>query len=313
MTDTAPRPPDGFDELPELIEDFLAVLELEKGQAANTALSYRNDLVQFANYLAKVGENDWTRVTHALVAGWIQSLGEEEYAVTSLARKIAAVRMFARFLVAEGVRRDDFAALLETPKLVRRLPGTLTVAEVEALLATPNMDNPRGLRDRAILELFYSSGLRVSELCSLKLQDIDLESGSLRVESGKGGKTRIVPVGRPATTAIRDYLAAARPHLVKPHTGSDLFLSNRGLAISRKTIWVMIKQVAARAGIDKPVKPHLLRHSFATHLLDGGADLRAIQEMLGHADIATTQIYTQVDRSRIAEHAAFHPRNRDDV
>ena len=215
----------------------------------------------------------------------------------------------ARFLVAEKVIRNDFTELISAPKLARHLPETLSPEEVEALLDAPSRHSAQGLRDRAFLELMYSSGLRVTELCQLTLQDLDLEEGFLRVEAGKRGKDRLVPVGGKAAEAIQRYLHNGRPSLVRPKTGSALFLSNRGAALSRKTVWYWIKQYAERAGIKKPVKPHLLRHSFATHLLSNGADLRAIQEMLGHADIGTTEIYTRVDRQRLVEaHGRFPPR-----
>jgi integrase/recombinase XerD len=218
--------------------------------------------------------------------------------------------MLARYLVREGLRTDDFTELVSAPKLSRKLPEVLTHEELKRLLAAPPADTPHGLRDRAMLELFYSSGLRVSELCGILLQAINLDEGYVRV-FGKGSKERIAPIGGAAVVAVRDYLAGGRPHFVKAKTGSALFLSQQGRAISRKMVWVMIKQHAARAGIKKPIKPHLLRHSFATHLLEGGADLRAIQEMLGHSDISTTQIYTSVQTARLAdEHALYHPRSK---
>jgi integrase/recombinase XerD len=241
----------------------------------------------------------------------LHSLSRADFAVASLARKLTALRVFARYLVREKLRVDDFTALLAGPKLGRRLPGTLSVDEVSRLLAAPGAGDPAALRDRALLELFYSSGLRVTELGGLMLQQIDLEQGFLRV-FGKGSKERVVPIGGRACAAIATYLSAGRPHFVKPRTGSQLFLSNRGGALSRITLWYIVKKHARRAGISQNVKPHLLRHSFATHLLSGGADLRAIQEMLGHASIATTQIYTAVEPQRLLDqHAKFHPRNRD--
>ena len=218
--------------------------------------------------------------------------------------------MLARFLVRERSREDDFTALLSGPKLVRRIPGTLSADEVARLLAAPAGGDARALRDRALLELFYSSGLRVSELAALMLQQVDLTNGLIRV-FGKGSKERIVPVGGKALDALTTYLSAGRPSLVKPRTGSQLFLNSRGGALSRVMLWMLVKKHAQRAGITKNVKPHGLRHSFATHLLNGGADLRAIQEMLGHASISTTQIYTAVEPQRLVDHhAKFHPRNQ---
>ncbi|MEO0511057.1 MAG: site-specific tyrosine recombinase XerD [Verrucomicrobiota bacterium] len=305
---------DPLDKIPssfaEPVDSFLAWLELERGLSRNTIQAYTRDLVQCAVFMQAKGAKDWMGVDPALANKWTAHLGEQGYARTSQSRKLSAMRMLARHLVNESMRKDDFTQLAKAPKLSRRLPDVLSPKEVEALLKAPSMSTPHGLRDRAILELFYSSGLRVSELCSLSLQSINPEDGYARV-FGKGSKERIAPIGNAAVRAIEDYLSGGRPHFVKSHTGSELFLSQQGKAISRKMVWVMIKACARKAGIKKPIKPHLLRHSFATHLLEGGADLRAIQEMLGHADISTTQIYTAVQASRLVdEHALHHPRGK---
>ena len=290
------------------VESFLAWLELERGLAGNTLSAYARDLVQFAAFIEKRGLKDWVAVDEAAFEAWTASLTRAGYARSSQARKLSAVRMFARHLLREHLREDDFTELVKGPRLSRKLPDVLSYKEVERLLDAPGSVRPHGLRDRAILELLYSSGLRVSELSELLLQSVNLDDGYVRV-FGKGSKERIAPVGSRAVTAIRDYLANGRPHLVRAKTGSELFLSQQGKAISRKMVWVLVKQHAEAAGITKTVKPHLLRHSFATHLLEGGANLRAIQEMLGHADIATTQIYTAVQGARVAEeHALYHPR-----
>jgi integrase/recombinase XerD len=292
------------------IDDFLAYIELEKGLSRNTAKSYENDLRQAAHQLKRLGAAGWARVTPKHLTSWLHWLSDEKFSEASQARKLAAVRMFFRHLVRQGGRQDDPAALLSGPKFRRKLPQTLTAGEMDRLLAAPSGGDAYSVRDRAMLELFYSSGLRISELCGLTLQQVDLENGFVRV-FGKGAKERVVPLGEKARDALVAYLGSGRPRLVKPRTGSELFLSERGKAISRKTLWVIVKNNAKRAGIAKPVKPHLLRHSFATHLLGGGADLRAIQEMLGHASIGTTQIYTAVESSRLLDqHAKFHPRNR---
>jgi integrase/recombinase XerD len=257
-----------------------------------------------------MGAGDWRVVAPEQVSSWLGALTRRDYAVASLARKLTAVRLLARYLVRENLRKDDFAALLPGPKLRRKLPGTLSAAEVLRLLEAPPATTAHGLRDRAMFELMYSSGLRVSELCALKLQSFDLEQQVVRV-FGKGAKERVVPFGRPAAAALQIYLSGGRSALVKARTGSELFLSQQGKAISRKMFWVLVKQHALRAGITRPVKPHLLRHSFATHLLAHGADLRSIQEMLGHADLSTTQIYTAVEGRRLLdEHAKHHPRGR---
>ncbi len=299
-------PPEFFEE----IEGFLAFLELEKGLSRNTVESYRSDLAACSGFLKKKKKaGSWKEVESFHLTDWIYTLNEQAYAVSSLARKLTALRVFSRHLVREGVRPDDVTELLSSPKLSRRLPGSLTADEVEALLNAPDTTTPYGLRDQAFLELFYASGLRVSELCSLTLQQVDLDNGFLRVY-GKGSKERVVPMGSKAVAALHRYLDSGRPAFVKAKTGSAVFLSERGSAISRKTVWLLIRNHARTAGITKPVKPHLLRHSFATHLLTGGADLRAIQELLGHSDIATTQIYTTVDSARLLSgHDKHHPRN----
>ncbi len=296
--------------LAELIEAFAVHVELEKGLSTNSVAGYFSDLEQCAGFLKSLGVNDWTAVRSEHISLWISSLSGDDYAVSSLARKLTSIRLMARFLVREHIRNDDFSELLSGPRMTRRIPQTLNVEEVDRLLNAPDLNTPYGLRDKAMLELFYSSGLRVSELATLELHQLDLENGYLRV-FGKGSKERLVPIGSKAAEAIVSYIESGRSFFVKPHTGSDLFLSERGKAISRKMLWVIIKHCASIAGIEKPVKPHLLRHSFATHLLNGGADLRAIQEMLGHADISTTQIYTAVEEKRLIEqHDQFHPRNR---
>lgn len=301
------RAPAGF---AEDINGYLNFLELERSLSRKTFESYGLDLDQCAAFLARHGQPDWRRVSGDAVAKWIHELSGAAYAASSLARKLAALRGLSRYLQHEKLRDDDFTALLRTPKLSRKVPGTLTPAEVEKLLAAPTGGDAPALRDKALLELFYSSGLRVSELGALTIQQIDLPHGFLRV-FGKGSKERVVPIGRKAADAIAVWLESGRPHLVKPRTGSALFLSVRGTALSRVTLWLIVKKYARLAGITQSVKPHLLRHSFATHLLTGGADLRAIQEMLGHASIATTQIYTAVESKRlIDQHAKFHPRNR---
>ena len=291
------------------IESYLGYIGLERGLSANTLLGYRRDLDQAAAFLAKRGVSDWRSVRGSQVADWIHSLNTG-YKVSSLARKVSALRNLARFLVRERLREDDFTVQLTAPKLTRRMPGTLSADEVERLLSAADGGDPASLRDRALLELFYSSGLRVSELAGLMLQQVDLEQGYLRV-FGKGSKERVVPVGAKAAEAVNLYVRAGRPKFVKPRTGSQLFLNKNGGALSRVMLWMIVKKYAKRAGITKNVKPHGLRHSFATHLLTGGADLRAIQEMLGHASISTTQIYTAVEPQRLIDHhAKYHPRGK---
>lgn len=291
-------------------QSFLNTLALERGLSPNTRLAYRRDLDQAADFFSRHGTASWRALTGAQAGGWIHALTRARYSVASVARKLTALRMLARFLVREKLRDDDFTALLGSPRLVRKIPRALSEQDVGRLLRRPAGGDPRALRDHAVLELFYSSGLRVSELAGLALQQVDLEHGFLRV-FGKGAKERVVPVGGKAREALAAYLESGRPHLVTARTGSPFFLNHRGAALSRVGLWMIVRQHARRAGLADTVKPHALRHSFASHLLAGGADLRAIQEMLGHASISTTQIYTAVEPRRLRDHhAAFHPRNR---
>lgn len=292
------------------LDAFGVFIELEKGHSPHTVEGYQRDLCQCAQHIAaKKGIKSWVQVSGEDISSWLQSLDQAEYSAASLARKLSAVKHCSRFLLAEKLIANDFTELLSAPKLVRHLPDTLSPEEIDALLEAPSRHSAQGLRDRAFLELMYSSGLRVSELCSLTLQDLDLEEGFLRVIAGKRAKDRLVPVGRRAIEAVQRYLHNGRSQMVRTKTGSELFISNRGTALSRKTVWHWIHRYAEQAGINKAVKPHLLRHSFATHLLSNGADLRAIQEMLGHADIGTTEIYTRVERKHLIKaHQRFHPR-----
>lgn len=295
-------------EFGELIDGFLAYIELEKGQAKNTVESYFQDLKQCALFLISLGIGDWSSVQREHISLWLSQLTVENYSTKSISRKLSVLRMMAKFLIQETIRKDNFVELLELPKLVRKLPHTLATEDLVKLIESPDLTSAQGLRDRAIIEILYGSGLRVSELCALTLQSIDTDQGFLRI-FGKGSKERIVPMGGQALSALKNYLLEGRPKIVKRKTGSELFISQLGKAISRKTVWLMLKNYAATLGLEAIVKPHLLRHSFATHLLQNGADLRAIQEMLGHADISTTEIYTTVDANLlINEHKMYHPR-----
>ena len=297
-------------ELAEPVDAFLAYLALERGLAKLTVTAYEDDLVRFSTHCGRLGKLSWVEVGLAEVESWVKALDRRGHAAASLSRRLSAVRTFAAHLVRSGLRRDDFTELARGPKHRRTLPGTLSAEQAAQVVSAPDTSTPQGLRARAMLELMYGSGLRVSELCGVELQALDLESALVRVR-GKGAKDRIVPIGETAIVAIRAYLSNGRPLLMRKQTGSAVFLSARGQALSRKTFWLSVKQATARSGVAVPVKPHLLRHAFATHLLAGGADLRSIQEMLGHADIATTQIYTSVERTALsAAHRQHHPRGR---
>ncbi|MDQ8204907.1 site-specific tyrosine recombinase XerD [Pelagicoccus sp. SDUM812003] len=301
-------------QLQDELDAFLAFLTLEKGLSENTLSNYQVDLEQFRLFLMEARKvRSWKEVSAGHVSDWIYSLSEADYSNASLCRKLSSLRSLDAFLLRDGCIRKSFTEIVSGPSLRRKAPYTLSIQEVERLISAPDETTPQGLRDVAILELFYSSGLRVSELTGLQLQQMDLEIGALKV-FGKGSKERVCPIGRKAIAALERYLEVGRPQLVRAKTGSSVFISSRGSAISRKTIWVLIRKYASLAGIDKPVKPHMLRHSFATHLLSGGADLRVIQELLGHADISTTQIYTSVESERVrSAHDEFHPRSRGNM
>lgn len=296
-------------EFMEELNAFLAYIQLEKGLSQNTVSGYEWDLRQLAGFLKDLNLQGWKNVERYHISLWLSQLTDDNYEIGSLLRKLSAARMFAKYLLIEKIRDDDFTELITGPKRTRRLPGVLSIKEIDQLINAIPLTTSLGLRDRAIIELLYSSGLRVTELCSLSFTQIDIKEGFLRV-TGKGNKTRVVPMGKEAIHHLQHYLLSGRPQLTKPKTGSDVFISNRGTAISRKTVWLMLKNYAEKANIEKNIKPHTLRHSFATHLLSNGADLRVIQEMLGHADISTTEIYTAVNSSEtLAEHTRCHPRN----
>lgn len=291
------------------VEGFGDYLGLEAGSSRHTVDSYLRDVRRLAVHLTARGVNQPNAVTAAHLRSFIYDLKDLGLAPSSIRREISAVRTFYRFLVGEGYVAHDPSARLETPKAWHRLPEVLTVAEVEALLAAPTPDEPLGWRDRALLEVAYGTGVRVSELVGLAVGDLWFDEALVRV-LGKGNKERLVPIGRRALGAAAVYGREIRPGLTRESTASGrFFLNYRGRPLSRVGAWGIIKRAAARAGLKKRVTPHTLRHSFATHLLEGGADLRAVQEMLGHADLATTQIYTHVDREYLRKvHKSYHPR-----
>jgi integrase/recombinase XerD len=285
---------------------FLEYLAVEKGLARNTILSYARDIRKFLGFV-KAGKLAWNRVPEETVVRFIHKESRAGLSARSLARLISALRSFFKFLLLSGFVKMDPSSQLTTPSTWRSLPKFLTVKEVEELLGAPDDKKPRGVRDRAMLEVLYGSGLRVSELASLRLAEVNLEDGFL-VCRGKGGKERIVPLGRSACDAAKRYLAEVRP-LVVSGERDELFLSRRGKPFSRQGLWKLIRQHAREAGLAAKISPHVLRHSFATHLLERGADLRSVQLMLGHSQITTTQIYTHVSRERLRRvYDQFHPR-----
>ncbi|MBI3315167.1 MAG: site-specific tyrosine recombinase XerD [Candidatus Omnitrophica bacterium] len=301
----------------EFIGEFINYISVERGLAKNTLMAYRLDLEKYVRSLAGQGVKDADAVRPRHITGFLQMLKKSDLSTSSICRNLAAVKMFHRFLVRDGLAKEDPTSLVDTPKQWARIPEVLTQKEMEAILRAPvKGQGPYGTRaqrmlarrDHAMLELFYASGMRVSEMVDLKVAGVNLEAGFVRAV-GKGSKERIVPVGRKAREAIAYYCERIRPKLLKSADSDALFLSQQGKKMSRVMAWKIIKQYARLAGIKKNIKPHTLRHTFATHLLEHGADLRSVQEMLGHADIATTQIYTHVDKERLKSvHKQFHPR-----
>jgi integrase/recombinase XerD len=285
----------------EWLQRFIGYLRIERGLSVNTLSSYRHDL---ASYFEHLGETSAVHASAADVSAFLRFLYDRGLKPRSAARALAAVRGLYRFLLLEKATDQNPTSVVEAPRAFVALPHFLSVAEVDLLLAVPDLETPIGRRDRAMIEVLYATGLRASELVDLRLDGINLEAGFVRCV-GKGSKERVVPLGASARDAVKAYLESARGL----HASELLFLTTRGARITRMEFWKILKEYAAKAGIRKSISPHVLRHSFATHLLERGADLRAVQMMLGHAEISTTQIYTHVIQERLKEiHKTFHPR-----
>src|SRR2546422_6734892 len=291
------------------IEAFIRFLAVERGLSENYQLSTQRSLSEFAQWCAAKKKIDDPRVvTLPIISEYLADRKHSGLSASSIKLIVVALKIFFRFLAGKGMVERDPAEALALPRIERYLPETLNELQVEQFLEKIDTKAPHGLRDRAMIELLYASGLRISELANARLENFYPEEGTIRV-IGKGNKTRIVPVGRKACEAIACYLSTERPKLIKRRSGSEIFLSERGTKLTTARIWQIVKEKARHAGLEKNIYPHLLRHSFATHLLSNGADLRIIQEMLGHADISTTQVYTHVDQQRLkAVHRQFHPR-----
>ena len=290
------------------IESFRDYLALEAGNSANTVEAYLRDLRRLGEFGSSRGVRDPGKLTLRQLRDFVYLLKDLGLSAASIRRAISAIRTYYGFLAGEGRVTDDPSERLESPRRGRVLPDTLSVQEVEALLAAPSIEQPLAWRDRTLLELAYGAGLRVSELCGLGLTDLLLAENLVRI-FGKGGKERLVPIGRSVIGAASVYLHTMRPTLDRGKSKNRVLLNARGEPLSRVGAWGIVRRATQRAGLTKRVTPHTLRHSFATHLLEGGADLRAVQEMLGHADLATTQIYTHVDREYLRSiHKQFHPR-----
>ena len=292
-----------------LVERFCDAAWLADGLARNTLEAYRRELVQFAAWLATQSGPPILEAGPADIHRYLAFQVEAKKAKPrTTGRFVSSLRRFYRFALLEGLRRDDPCAQIEAPKLPRSLPKSLSEAEVESLLAAPDAESDLGLRDKAMLETLYASGLRVSELVGLKVQQVSLDMGVVRV-LGKGAKERITPLGEEALAWIQRYQKLARPNVLGARKSDALFVTGRGGPMTRQAFWGLVKRYAARAGIRSPISPHTLRHAFATHLINHGADLRVVQLLLGHADISTTQIYTHVNRERLRRiYHDFHPR-----
>jgi integrase/recombinase XerD len=292
----------------ELIDTFLSYLSVERGLAKNTILSYKRDLSLYFKFLESKKINSISHTSRNQITDFLFKQKDRGLSANSIARALVAIKVFYRFLVKERILKDDPTSLLDSPKLWKRIPDALSLEEVDSLLLAPNLKDKQGIRDKAILETMYATGMRVSEVAGLKLNDLNLEVGFLRC-IGKGNKERIIPLGKKAIIAITRYKNNVRSNFKNTDAVQNLFLNRFGKKISRQSLWKIIKRYAKEARIKKEIRPHTLRHSFATHLLERGADLRSVQEMLGHSDISTTQIYTHINKDRLKSiHQRYHPR-----
>jgi len=292
----------------KLVEEFLNYLSVERGLSNNTIRAYQRDLNKYVDFLSRRGMLSFEGVERTDITEFSLAQKDRGLSANSISRNLVAIKVFHRFLVGEGYIKEDVTSVLTSPKLWKKLPVVLGIDEIDNLLSQPPVGGWIGIRDRAILEILYGTGARVSEISNLKVSDMNLEVGFIRC-IGKGNRERIIPLGRKASKAISKYLDKVRPELAKENNQPIVFLNKFGNKMSRQTFWKLIKKYSGCARIKKDVTPHTLRHSFATHLLERGADLRAIQEMLGHADISTTQLYTYVDKNRLKSiHHKYHPR-----
>jgi len=290
------------------VEEFLHYLTIERGLSHNTIISYRCDLLRFVNYLKKKRVAGFKGVKQGQITDFMMAEKERGLGANSISRSLAAIKVFFRYLISERQVIEDVTSVLESPKIWKKLPDTLSLNEVDKILSLKTKQTPLTRRDRTMIELVYSTGMRVSELVGLNMMDLNLEVGFVRCQ-GKGGKERIIPLGKKAIKMITDYKSETRSYFLKKGEKKFLFLNKMGDSLSRQSFWKTIKYWTRRAGIKKTISPHTLRHSFATHLLERGADLRAVQEMLGHANISTTQIYTHINKERLkAIHSKYHPR-----
>jgi integrase/recombinase XerD len=297
-------------QMEDQLKDFIHFLIVEKGLAKNTIVSYERDLKSYIKYFGNVEQlKNVNEVERIHIIHFLGRLKEQGKSSRTLARHVASIRAFHQFLLRERVSDHDPSVHIETPKLERTLPKVLNLAEVETLLDSPDTKDHYGIRDKAMLELLYATGIRVSELIGLQTSDVHLTMGFVRC-IGKGNKERIIPIGKTALAALEHYVNNGRSHFIsKKNHDNALFLNHHGKQLTRQGFWKILKKLAQGAGIEKELTPHTLRHSFATHLLENGADIRAVQELLGHSDISTTQIYTHVTKTRLRDvYSKFHPR-----
>ena len=294
--------------LRECFNDFIGHLRLERGLSLRTAKAYGSDMELFLRFLESRNIDEWEDVTRNHIGDFLETYPDHRMEPTTIARRLVSIKVFFRYLVEEQIVKNDITDILEGPRKRLQLPGFLTEEEVDRLIAAYTGNDILTIRNRAIIEVLYASGLRASEITRLRLDKVEFNENYLRV-IGKRDKERVVPFGREASGCMAAYLRESRPKLDKSGKALEFFLSRTGKALTRERIWMIVTEAARIAGIEKDIYPHMLRHSFATHLLSHGADLRVIQEMLGHADISTTQIYTHMDSSRFANaHQQFHPR-----
>lgn len=292
----------------DVVDEYLRFIQIEKGLSENTIAAYRRDLNHYLNYLAAQKISNLDFIDRQIVQQWFGVLHDEGRSTKSIARFTSTIRSFHQFALREKYAAKDPTVLIETPKYERKLPDVLSIDEIDVLLTTPEISKNNGYRDRTMLELLYATGIRVSELINIEVEDVNLLMGFVKV-FGKGNKERIIPLGETVIELLKTYIENVRPQLLKKQVTHTLFLNMQGKPLTRQGIWKIIKQTGAKAGIQKRLTPHTLRHSFATHLLENGADLRAVQEMLGHSDISTTQLYTHVSKTQIRKmYQQYHPR-----
>ena len=293
----------------QLLDSFLAYLAVEKGLSKNTLESYGRDVRKFALYLEENKVSSVQYIKYEIILDFLSHFKKQGFSDTTTVRTIVSIKQFFKYLLVEKIIKEDPTSQIRTPRMKKSIPGVISLEEVERILASPDESTPEGIRDTAMLEVLYATGVRVSELIGLKLNDVNFEMGFI-VVYGKGSKERIVPMGGQALEKLKPYMELSRPALLKTKESKALFVTRRRKGMTRQGFWKLIKTHAINSGISKNISPHTLRHSFATHLLERGADLRSIQIMLGHSDISTTQIYTHVESERLKEiHKKYHPRS----